>query len=75
MADAYLNARPYPAQRFVTIQQSRRYRPIKLGGYRTNPPLFPWFRLSGRWLERAGFSAGQRLSVEIHHGRLIITRT
>ena len=75
MADAYLNARPDPTRRFVTIHQSPRFRPLKLCGYRTRVPLFPWFRVSGRWLERAGFSPGQRLSIEIHHGKLIITRT
>ena len=24
--------------------------------YRTDPSLFPWFKVSGRWLEQAGFS-------------------
>src|SRR5512146_1284914 len=48
MADANLNARPAHPERHVTIQQSWRYRQWK-PGYRPDPPLFPWFKVSGRW--------------------------
>jgi len=73
MADANLNARPAHPERHVTIQQSRRYRQWKPRGYRTDPPLFPWFKVSGRWLEHAGFKPHQRLKIEVHDERLVIT--
>jgi toxic protein SymE len=42
MADANLNARPAHPERYVTIQQSWRYRQWKPNRYyRTGPPLFP----------------------------------
>ncbi|MCG5078034.1 SymE family type I addiction module toxin [Paraburkholderia tagetis] len=31
------------------------------------------FKLSGRWLELAGFEAGQRVRIEVHDGRLVTT--
>ncbi|MEM5342286.1 SymE family type I addiction module toxin [Paraburkholderia azotifigens] len=34
---------------------------------------YPWIKLSGRWLELAGFKAGQQVRIEVHHGRLVIT--
>ncbi|CAM2170490.1 toxic protein SymE [Paraburkholderia sacchari] len=40
---------------------------------RTDPPLYPWIKLSGRWLELAGFEAGQRVRIAVEHGRLVIT--
>ncbi len=72
MADANLNAWPAHPERRVTIQQSLRYRRINARA-RTEPPLYPWIKLSGRWLELAGFEAGQRVRIEVHHGRLVIT--
>ncbi|WP_321880636.1 SymE family type I addiction module toxin [Paraburkholderia bannensis] len=30
-------------------------------------------KLSGWWLELAGFEAGQRVRIGVHHGRLVIT--
>jgi toxic protein SymE len=30
-------------------------------------------KLSGRWLEQAGFDPGQRVRIEVQHGRLVIT--
>lgn len=57
-----------------TIQQSWRYRQWKPNrDYRTDPPLFPWFKVSGRWLEHAGFKPNQRLKIEVHDERLVIT--
>ncbi|NLP65767.1 SymE family type I addiction module toxin [Paraburkholderia sacchari] len=29
-------------------------------------------RLSGRWLELAGFEAGQQVRIEVEHSRLVI---
>ncbi|PMS37466.1 toxic protein SymE [Trinickia symbiotica] len=74
MADADLNARPAHLERHVTIQESWRYRQWESGRhYRTDPPLFPWFKVSGRWLEHAGVKPRQRLKIEVQHKRLVIT--
>ncbi|WP_279628702.1 SymE family type I addiction module toxin [Caballeronia pedi] len=40
---------------------------------RTEPTLFPWIRLAGRWIEHAGFAPGQRVRVAVEHGKLTIT--
>jgi hypothetical protein len=34
---------------------------------------YPWIRLSGKWLELAGFNPGQRVKINVEQGRLIIT--
>ncbi|TDG26453.1 type I addiction module toxin, SymE family [Paraburkholderia silviterrae] len=54
------------------MRQSLRYRRINARA-RTVPPLYPWIKLVGRWLELADFEAGQRVRIEVHHGRLVIT--
>jgi toxic protein SymE len=59
----------------VTIQQSRResrnwHQPHH---HRTEPPLYPWLKLAGRWIEQAGFQAGQRVKITVKKGRLVIT--
>jgi hypothetical protein len=33
----------------------------------------PHLRLTGQWLEAAGFSPGARVRVVVHHGQLIIS--
>jgi toxic protein SymE len=76
MAEADLKPSTQLAERSVTVQQSPRYQPLerfKPGARRSSPPLAPWFKLSGRWLELAGFDPGQRLKVEVQLGRLVIT--
>ena len=35
-------------------------------------PDVPFLRLSGRWLERAGFAIGRSVKVEVSEGRLLI---
>jgi toxic protein SymE len=75
MADANLKARSPVTERFVTIQQTRResrnwQKPYHL---RTEPPLFPWIKLAGRWIENSGFTAGQRVRIHVEHGQLTIT--
>ncbi len=72
MADANLNASHAHPGRRVTVQQSWRYRRINARTH-SEPPLYPWIKLSGRWLELAGFEAGQQVRIEVHHGRLVIT--
>ena len=76
MADADLKPSTLHAERSVTVQQSQRYQPLsrfRPGACRSSPPLVPWFKLSGRWLELAGFEAGQRVRIEVQLGRLVIT--
>jgi toxic protein SymE len=58
--------------RSVTIQESPRWRPYS-PKRRAAPPFVPWFKLSGRWLEEAGFTPRQRLKVEVQQQRLVIT--
>ena len=36
------------------------------------PPAVPVLRLRGYWLEQAGFSAGQRVRIQIAEQRIII---
>ncbi|WP_407945462.1 SymE family type I addiction module toxin [Paraburkholderia hiiakae] len=33
----------------------------------------PWLKLAGRWLELAGFEAGQRVRITVEDKRLVIT--
>ena len=73
MADADLNAFDAPSMRIVTIQESRRWRPYSTQRRTNHPPLVPWLKLSGRWLEHAGFKPRQRLKVEVQQERLVIT--
>jgi toxic protein SymE len=72
MADANLKAFEAHPVRSVTIQESPRWRPYS-PRRRTAPLLVPWFKLSGRWLEQAGFMPRQRLKVEVELGKLVIT--
>ncbi len=55
-------------QRVVTVDSASRVAPW--GQYR----LYARMRLQGRWLERAGFSAGTRVTVAVADGRLVISR-
>lgn len=34
----------------------------------------PFIRLSGRWLERAGFTSGTRIEVRVKTGKLLLVR-
>jgi toxic protein SymE len=72
MADANLKAFEAHPARSVTIQESPRWRPYS-PRRRTAPLLVPWFKISGRWLEQAGFMPRQRLKVEVELGKLVIT--
>lgn len=73
MADANLKAfdDAHPS-RSVTIQESPRWQPYS-PKRRTAPLLVPWFKLSGRLLEQAGFEPRQRLKIEVQQHRLVIT--
>jgi toxic protein SymE len=36
-------------------------------------PPAPWIRLSGRWMEEAGFEISGKVRVEVQKGKLVIT--
>ncbi|MGF6242735.1 toxic protein SymE [Paraburkholderia sp. GAS38] len=65
MADANHKARPPVTERSVTIQESWRYqKPARLPFHMCKEPAtFPWMKLSGRWIETAGFEPGQRVRI------------
>jgi toxic protein SymE len=80
MADANHKAVAPDTQRILTISSQRRPRPMKTytpAHHEFFPDLrpAPWIRLSGKWLEEAGFEIGGRIRVDIQHGRLVITPT
>ena len=78
MADANHKAVASVTQRILTISSQRRPRPMKVLGpenyrfYSDLPPA-PWIRLSGRWLEEAGFEIHSQIRVDVEHGKLTIT--
>jgi toxic protein SymE len=72
MADTNLKARSPVTERFVTIQQSQRSQ-RNWATSPTTPPLYPWMKLAGRWIEHAGFAPGQRVRINVEQGRLTIT--
>ncbi|MGP8434143.1 SymE family type I addiction module toxin [Paraburkholderia fungorum] len=39
---------------------------------RSRPP-FPWMKLSGRWIETAGFEPEQHVRITVEHQKLITT--
>lgn len=76
MAGANHNAPTYFRDRFVSPRsslQSRRIVPhIRLADM-APPIVHLWMKLSGRWIEAAGFDPEQRLHIEVSHKRLVIT--
>ena len=51
-------------ERKMTVYKGR-------GAFKEAPPQI---LLQGRWLERAGFNAGDKITVNCQQGRLIITK-
>ena len=51
-----------------TLTISSLYQPRRRGG-----TTAPHLRLTGRWLEAAGFPAGARVQVQVQQGQLVIT--
>lgn len=76
MADAHHNAPIRFEDCFVSSQtslQTRRIVPhIRLTDM-APPVLHLWMKLSGRWIEAAGFAPDQRLQIDVTHKRLVIT--
>lgn len=58
-----------------TIKTGRCYFPVVPA--RTNNftglRVIPWIRLRGIWLEKAGFSVGQILDVQVEHQQIVIS--
>ncbi|MFM0604888.1 SymE family type I addiction module toxin [Paraburkholderia sediminicola] len=78
MADDNHKAVAPVTQRVLTISSQRRPRPMKTFApdhvkFFSDLPPAPWIRLSGRWLEDAGFEISKKIRVEVHAGRLVIT--
>jgi toxic protein SymE len=73
MGNANLKASTALAERHIKIQEAARERPFSWRPNKTPTPLYPWIKLAGRWLEQAGFEAGQHVRVQVEHGRLVIT--
>ncbi|MBI0325477.1 SymE family type I addiction module toxin [Burkholderia plantarii] len=62
--------------RFVTIRESFRYNRDTVsptGRRQFELTTFPSMRISGKWLEAAGFEPPQRVKIEVTSGRLILT--
>lgn len=59
------------ATRHITI--SRLYRDNLHDGRRTSTSVLPTLRLTGRWLEQAGFHPGEKVKILVENGRLVIT--
>ena len=51
-------------ERRMTVYKGR-------GTFKEAPPQI---LLQGRWLERAGFNAGDKITVDCQQGRLVITK-
>jgi toxic protein SymE len=69
--DAYVNKHGRHAARDDVCKQSRR---LKIGCTGTGWPRpdVPYLRMSGRWLERAGFAIGQMVKIDVVDRRLVI---
>lgn len=76
MADANHNAPVVFLDSLLTAGSSvLHHRSIPRHGFADGAPpaQYLWMKLSGRWLEEAGFGPGQRLRIEVMQGRLVIT--
>lgn len=56
-----------PPNDMRTLTISKLFRPLK---WRTQ--FVPWIRLSGNWLAMAGFNPGEKVTVRVENGSLII---
>ena len=72
---------PSPEKRGSRLRQDGRRRATVYRLHRCRDPdgvgrlvwrTYPFLRLSGNWLERAGFGIGQEIAVEVADGRLVI---
>jgi hypothetical protein len=65
-----MNPQEHPAVRNACKKPRR----LTIGCTGTGAPRpdVPFLRLSGRWLERAGFPIGGKVQIDVSEGRLII---
>lgn len=56
-----------------TLTVSTLFRDAAQKGSITGKAKVPHLRLTGRWLERAGFAPGSRVHVHVVNGQLVIT--
>ncbi len=66
------SSKPQPlAVRAATVHKQVYLHPVK-----TNPSgsgrSIPWINLRGFWLERAGFRAGTKYTIEVYEGKLVL---
>lgn len=76
MADTNHSAPVLFPDRFVTIRESFRYNrdiPSHSGAMHLSLTTFPSMRISGNWLDEAGFAPPQRVRIEVTPGRLVLT--
>jgi hypothetical protein len=61
-------------ERPAVLNACRKPRRLTIGCTGTGAPRpdVPFLRLSGRWLERAGFAIGGKVKIDVSDGRLII---
>ena len=60
--------RTHPIRR---IKLQGQYRPRQTSY--TGLQEVPWLNISGRWLERAGFKAGDQIEIRVTNHQLVIT--
>lgn len=81
MATADLNLPLVLEERFLKISASSQPRApqpqpgnLPEGSYwALDRAVVPWLRLSGRWLEKAGFAVDGKVRIQVELGRLVIT--
>ncbi|WJF90440.1 SymE family type I addiction module toxin [Paraburkholderia bonniea] len=62
------------SEHYATVPEIMRWRSSPKQGRPWRTPTFvPWLCIAGKWLEQAGIDLGQRVRIEIQHGRLVTT--
>ena len=65
----YIKPKPSKPKQY----KMKRERFLTVADTRTTRTPTPWIRLSGKWLEQAGFPVSARVKIEVSEGKLIIT--
>lgn len=58
-------------ERHLTVSHTYQRRPRRYGF--DKEVRVPFLRMNGKWLEKAGFSVGSKVRVEVEEGRLVLT--
>ena len=48
------------------------YKPKNAEPHSVTPPV-PWIQMKGKWLAKAGFAIDTPVTIEVQHGKLILT--